>query len=222
LYYLRELNVNSSTAPNCSDVNEGNVYANPVDCHQFYLCTENSTAVQLVIKLALINFTNIQVQFIHTFLNYSFIQTCPPGYGFHLEWQICVPENHVNACHDGEQICPPYMFDGVVPDKKDCQSYYRCLYGMVYHYKCPPNSVFTPETGNCKRYSKGKEPECLKGWGIQREIAIKPFKFDLIQIKNSISDPLPPPVTTTTTTPLPPTVTITVETTTILPTEATR
>ncbi|ODM90243.1 putative chitinase 3 [Orchesella cincta] len=45
--------------------------------------------------------------------------------------------------------CPLELDDGMFPDSGDCNSYYRCVYGNSYHYKCAPPLVFNENIGAC-------------------------------------------------------------------------
>jgi hypothetical protein len=113
------------------------IVKDPKDCHQFYYCKPNDKESN----------TTAATHF-----------KCPQGYGFQEEWQYCVPENLVKNC--SAVYCPPFIYDGVIPDPQDCSAYYRCLYGFPSRYKCQKVNIFDAEAGQCKPYKE--KPDCLK------------------------------------------------------------
>ncbi len=129
-------------------------FKDPKDCHYFYYCPpaeaqddgdnadDDSSTV--------INKNNI------TAVHFE----CPQGYGYHEQWRNCVPENLVKNC--SLVFCPTYIYDGVIPDPKDCTAYYRCTYGFPSRYKCRKETVFNPESGVCEKYNQQELPDCLK------------------------------------------------------------
>ncbi|XP_035702996.1 uncharacterized protein LOC110845049 isoform X2 [Folsomia candida] len=117
------------------------LFKDPNDCHRFYYCPprgEQPTDPE----------TNI------TAIHYQ----CSQGYGFHEGWGYCVPEHMVKNCSAID--CPAYIYDGVIPDPKDCTAFYRCTYGFATRYKCPKGSIFHGESGLCQDYQE--PPPCLQ------------------------------------------------------------
>lgn len=58
------------------------------------------------------------------------------------------PQCRSNACDD-RPLCPRTSCHCLFPSRMDCATYYQCINGKPFQYKCSPGLLFNNETLTC-------------------------------------------------------------------------